>query len=111
MIKILQKKCTFFAFIGSQLPSAGARGDIELRDVSFSYPSRPDIEILSQFNLSIKAGKSMALVGQSGSGKSTIIGLILRFYDPLIGQVRLSTNYTSAYCLYLTIFSSSTRSI
>ncbi|KAL2935295.1 ABC transporter B family member 11 [Bienertia sinuspersici] len=63
------------------------RGDIELKDVYFSYPTRPDEHIFSGFSLSISSGMTAALVGQSGSGKSTVISLIERFYDPHAGQV------------------------
>lgn len=62
-------------------------GDIELRDVYFSYPARPTEEIFSGFSLSIPRGTTAALVGQSGSGKSTVISLIERFYDPHSGEV------------------------
>ncbi|KAI9196906.1 hypothetical protein LWI28_028001 [Acer negundo] len=63
------------------------QGDIELRDVGFSYPARPDEQILNGFSLSISSGTTAALVGQSGGGKSTVISLIERFYDPQAGEV------------------------
>ncbi|XP_047947710.1 ABC transporter B family member 11-like isoform X2 [Salvia hispanica] len=63
------------------------RGDIELKFVTFSYPTRPKELILDSFSLFIPNGTTVALVGQSGSGKSTIISLIERFYDPVSGEV------------------------
>ncbi|KAL0311053.1 UNVERIFIED_CONTAM: ABC transporter B family member 15 [Sesamum angustifolium] len=63
------------------------RGRVELRKVVFAYPSRPDQLILKGLSLRINAGTTVALVGQSGSGKSTIISLIERFYDPINGSV------------------------
>ncbi|KAK7382620.1 hypothetical protein VNO80_01564 [Phaseolus coccineus] len=62
-------------------------GEIELRDVCFSYPARPEELILNRFSLDIPSGTSVALVGQSGCGKSTVISLIERFYDPQEGEV------------------------
>lgn len=62
-------------------------GDIELRDVHFSYPTRPNEQIFNGFSLKIPSGTTAALVGQSGSGKSTVISLIERFYDPSMGEV------------------------
>ncbi|XP_057807627.1 ABC transporter B family member 11-like isoform X2 [Salvia miltiorrhiza] len=63
------------------------RGDIELKHVTFSYPTRPKELIFDAFSLFIPNGTTAALVGQSGSGKSTVISLIERFYDPLSGEV------------------------
>jgi len=65
------------------------RGEIQLVDVHFHYPSRPDSKIFSGLNLTIEVGKTVALVGSSGSGKSTVISLVERFYDPTSGSVRL----------------------
>ena len=64
-------------------------GEITLERVKFSYPSRPDVPIVKDLSLTFPAGKTAALVGASGSGKSTVISLVERFYDPLSGIVRL----------------------
>jgi ATP-binding cassette subfamily B (MDR/TAP) protein 1 len=71
-----------------QTPSA-VRGDISIRDVSFAYPSRPSVRVLDDFSLNVPAGKVTALVGASGSGKSTIIGLLERWYDVAAGSISL----------------------
>ena len=63
-------------------------GEITLENVRFNYPSRPDVPILKGLSINFPAGKTAALVGASGSGKSTIISLVERFYDPLGGVVR-----------------------
>eukprot|EP01018_Ginkgo_biloba_P030331 Gb_08614 [translate_table: standard] len=63
------------------------RGEIELRDIYFRYPSRPDVPIFSGFSFGIPWSTTAALVGESGSGKSTVVSLIERFYDPQAGEV------------------------
>lgn len=65
------------------------RGEVEFQHVNFVYPSRPDTTVLKDLNLKIEAGKTVALVGASGSGKSTAIALVQRFYDPDSGVVRI----------------------
>jgi ATP-binding cassette, subfamily B, bacterial len=65
------------------------RGEIEFENVSFSYPSRIDFTVLNDLNFKIQAGEKVALVGQSGSGKSTIINLLMRFYPGHHGTIRV----------------------
>ncbi|XP_020571569.1 ABC transporter B family member 1 [Phalaenopsis equestris] len=67
-------------------------GHVELKNVDFAYPARPEVQILRDFSLTVAAGKTLALVGSSGSGKSTVVSLIERFYDPNSGQVLLDGN-------------------
>ncbi|AES74626.1 putative xenobiotic-transporting ATPase [Medicago truncatula] len=74
-------------------------GKIELLDVDFAYPGRPNVMIFQGFSIKIDAGKSTALVGESGSGKSTIIGLIERFYDPIKGIVTIDGEDIKSYNL------------
>ncbi|KAI2642590.1 ABC transporter [Xylaria nigripes] len=64
-------------------------GSIRLQNVKHIYPSRPEVVVMKDVTLEIPAGKTTALVGASGSGKSTIVGLVERFYDPVAGQVLL----------------------
>ncbi|XP_057672653.1 ATP-dependent translocase ABCB1-like isoform X5 [Diorhabda carinulata] len=63
------------------------KGIIKFKDVKFHYPSRPDVPILQGLNLEIKSGDTVALVGSSGCGKSTVIQLIQRFYNAISGEV------------------------
>ncbi|KAI0643098.1 P-loop containing nucleoside triphosphate hydrolase protein [Trametes meyenii] len=67
-------------------------GEITLEHIDFNYPSRPGVPIVKDLSITFPAGKTTALVGASGSGKSTVISLVERFYDPLAGVVRLDGN-------------------
>ncbi|CAH1643412.1 unnamed protein product [Spodoptera littoralis] len=67
-------------------------GNIELKNVEFHYPSRPDVPVLKGVSIKVKRGQSVALVGHSGCGKSTIIQLISRFYDVVEGSVAIDGN-------------------
>ncbi|MEQ8332231.1 ABC transporter transmembrane domain-containing protein [Nisaea sp.] len=66
-----------------------AKGLVSFEDVDFCYPARPDIPSLSGFTASVKPGERVAIVGPSGAGKSTIFQLLLRFYDPQAGHIRI----------------------
>ncbi|KAL1819334.1 hypothetical protein ACET3Z_014203 [Daucus carota] len=74
-------------------------GSLELKKVDFSYPTRQEVLVLSNFNLKVNGGQTVAVVGVSGSGKSTILSLIERFYDPVSGQVFLDGRDLKVYNL------------
>uniref|UniRef100_A0A8B9NZN4 Multidrug resistance protein 1 n=1 Tax=Apteryx owenii TaxID=8824 RepID=A0A8B9NZN4_APTOW len=62
-------------------------GNIAIKDVMFNYPNRPDVKVLQGLNLKVEKGQTLALVGSSGCGKSTVVQLLERFYDPLDGEM------------------------
>lgn len=68
------------------------RGDVEFRNILFHYPARPDIPVLRDFSLKVSPNQTTALVGSSGSGKSTAVALLERFYDPDEGQIFIDGN-------------------
>ncbi len=65
------------------------RGEVRLRGVDFSYPARGDVQVLRQLDLTLSPGETVALVGPSGGGKSTVAALLSRFYDPCAGTLEL----------------------
>ena len=77
------------------------KGKIEFRNVTFAYPTKPDIDVLKNVSFVIQPGQSAGLVGYSGCGKSTIIQLIERFYDVEIGEVLIDDINIKDYNLYL----------
>jgi ABC-type multidrug transport system fused ATPase/permease subunit len=77
----------------------GFCGHITFSNVRFSYPSRKDVEVLRSVSFSVKEGEQVALVGSSGSGKSTIASLLLRFYTPDSGEIRIDDKPLDGYDL------------
>lgn len=75
-------------------------GSLDIRRLSFSYPSRPDRKVLDGLSVSINAGETIALVGPSGAGKSTLFDLLLRFYDPDKGRILLDGTDTRRLSLH-----------
>merc|ERR1719397_1400482 len=65
------------------------RGDVSFEDVWFSYPTRPEVDVLQDFSLKVPANSTAALVGSSGCGKSTVVALLQRFYDVSKGCIRI----------------------
>lgn len=74
---------------GGNQPYAGGRGSIRLAGVTFSYSTRPEVQVLNEVSMNLGAGQKLALVGESGAGKSTIASLLLRLYDPNSGSIFL----------------------
>ncbi|KAJ6806125.1 ABC transporter B family member 2-like isoform X1 [Iris pallida] len=85
VFELMDRKTKVACDVGEDISTV--RGVIEIKGVEFRYPSRPEVVVFKGFDLRVGAGMSMALIGTSGSGKSTVIALILRFYDPTQGKV------------------------
>ncbi|CAN6241764.1 unnamed protein product [Urochloa humidicola] len=87
VFEVLDRKSTQNLQVGKDNQKNKIQGRIEFKRVYFTYPTRPQCVILQDFSFDVKAGSSVGIVGKSGCGKSTIIGLIQRFYDVGIGAV------------------------
>ncbi|KAK4611858.1 ABC multidrug transporter atrC, partial [Fulvia fulva] len=89
LFEVMDKKTLLDPLSPDGEKPASLTGDIEIKDLHFAYPSRPSAEVLQGMTLKLPAGKTTALVGASGSGKSTIVGLLERWYVPSTGTILL----------------------
>ncbi|KAJ1554507.1 hypothetical protein HK405_004873, partial [Cladochytrium tenue] len=89
ILETIKRKSPIDSSSNKGLKPATVRGVIEFHNVDFSYPQRPEVPVLRNFSMRIEPGQTVGLVGLSGSGKSTIINLLLRFYDPTAGSITL----------------------
>ncbi|MCD6042281.1 MAG: transporter, partial [Burkholderiales bacterium] len=89
LVELLDTRPGIVAPEAPAAPPRGAPLGIELERVSFAYPARPELAALERFSLAVAPGERVALVGPSGAGKSTVFALLLRFYDPQAGAVRI----------------------
>ena len=80
-----------------QWPQGGA--SLQLQDLSFAYPTRPEVQVLSKVNLSLNAGERLAVIGPSGAGKSTLVSLLLGFYAPDHGSILVQGIDLRSLCL------------
>uniref|UniRef100_A0A6I8SWM3 ATP-binding cassette sub-family B member 5 n=1 Tax=Xenopus tropicalis TaxID=8364 RepID=A0A6I8SWM3_XENTR len=87
IFKVIKQSSSIDNFSNDGFKPDNIKGNIELKDIYFSYPSRPGVKVLNGLNLSVKSGQTVALVGQSGCGKSTIVQLLQRLYDPKEGTL------------------------
>ena len=88
LFELQDRKPSIPATIGTKIESA--RGVISFENVSFSYPTRPAVSIFEDLTFSVPPGTNVAIVGPSGGGKSTISSLLLRFYDPTSGSIKIN---------------------
>ncbi len=89
LAELLQAKSALKT-IDSPVPLPAGPLRVEFDDVSFAYPSNPEAIVIRNLSFAIEPGQTVALVGPSGAGKSTLFQLLLRFYDPVSGQIRIS---------------------
>lgn len=75
------------------------KGEVELNNIVFHYPSRPDVEVIRELSFSAQPGEQIALVGPSGAGKSTLVSLLLQFYKPVAGNIYFDKKEAREYSL------------
>ncbi|XP_019479255.1 PREDICTED: multidrug resistance protein 1 [Hipposideros armiger] len=91
IIMIIEKVPVIDSYSTEGLKLNTLEGNVTFNEVVFNYPTRPDIPVLQGLSLEVKKGQTLALVGSSGCGKSTVVQLLERFYDPLAGKVKYNT--------------------
>ena len=89
VFKIIERKSEIDSLSEEGIIPTELKGRISLSNVNFTYPTRPDEQVLHDFSLTIEPKQTVALVGESGCGKSTVMQLLERFYDPATGSVSL----------------------
>ncbi|XP_047051167.1 ABC transporter B family member 4-like [Lolium rigidum] len=87
MFKTIERQPDIDVYDTTGIMLEDIKGDVELKDVYFSYPTRPEHLVFHGFSLRVPSGMTIALVGESGSGKSTVVSLVERFYDPQSGEI------------------------
>uniref|UniRef100_A0A914WVT4 ABC-type xenobiotic transporter n=1 Tax=Plectus sambesii TaxID=2011161 RepID=A0A914WVT4_9BILA len=97
---IIDRKPAIDSYDESGLKPTDTKGHVEFQDVHFSYPTRPDVEVLKGVSFDVQPGETVALVGSSGCGKSTIVGLLLRYYDAESGKIMIDGNEVSKLNLH-----------
>lgn len=89
LLEVIDRKSRLDPLSGEGERPSSIDGEIELTNINFAYPSRPDVSVLNDFSLKVPANSTIALVGASGSGKSTIVGLMERWYEPNSGTIKI----------------------
>ncbi len=89
LFSVIDRKSSIDSFAEEGTTLDECQGHVQLRGVSFVYPSRPDVPVLEDLSLDFSAGKTTAIVGASGSGKSTIIALLERWYSSKAGTITI----------------------
>lgn len=89
IMRIMNRASKIDPFDESGIKPSSVLGDVAFDNVTFEYPTRPGVIVLRNFKLKIERGTTVAFVGSSGAGKSTVVGMLERFYDPLTGKVTI----------------------